>query len=61
MNFIKSELEKSIDEICKHELTLFLDYECYDRSGNKDYKMEVTLVCSTLDMGYLISKYREIV
>lgn len=29
----RSELEKSINEILEHELTLFLDYERYDRSN----------------------------
>lgn len=31
-------LEKSINEILEHELTLFLDYERYDRSNNEDYR-----------------------
>lgn len=31
--FFRSELEKSINEILEHELTLFLDYEHYDRSN----------------------------
>lgn len=34
----RSELEKSINEILEHELTLFLDYERYDRSNNEDYR-----------------------
>lgn len=36
----RSELEKSINEILEHELTLFLDYERYDRSNNEDYRNE---------------------
>lgn len=36
--FFRSELEKSINEILEHELTLFLDYEHYDRSNNEDYR-----------------------
>ena len=31
-------LEKSINEILEHELTLFIDYERYDRSNNEDYR-----------------------
>ena len=31
-------LEKSINEILEHELTLFLDYERYDRRNNEDYR-----------------------
>lgn len=34
----RSELKKSINEILEHELTLFLDYERYDRSNNEDYR-----------------------
>ena len=32
----RSELEKSINEILEYELTVFLDYERYDRSDNED-------------------------
>jgi transposase-like protein len=34
----RSELEKAINEILQHELTVFLDYERYERSENKDYR-----------------------
>lgn len=34
----RSELEKAINEILEHELTVFLDYERYQRSDNPDYR-----------------------
>ena len=34
----RSELEKAINEILEHELTVFLDYERYERSENHDYR-----------------------
>lgn len=32
----RSELEKAINKIVEHELTMFLDYECYACSDNPD-------------------------
>ena len=43
-------LEKSINEILEHELTLFIDYERYDRSNNEDIEMEAIFVHSILNM-----------
>ena len=34
----RSELEKAVNEILEHELTVFLDYERYQRSENHDYR-----------------------
>lgn len=34
----RCELEKVINEILEHELTVFLDYERYARSDNPDYR-----------------------
>lgn len=34
----RSNLEKAITEILEHELTVFLDYECYARSDDPDYR-----------------------
>lgn len=34
----RSELEKAINEILEHELTVFLDYERYARSENPNYR-----------------------
>lgn len=55
-------LEKSINEILEHELTLFIDYERYDRSNNEDYRNGSYIrVHSILNMVYSILKYLEIV